>query len=1554
MLSSGMVTVLAPTWSGRLRRSKRFEATGSLETLASLPDAANPKASRPQDDSQWSQSGATRAFNVTQTQPRIPFLSTRQNTTGWSTKSVLQNLDYELQSNVARTISLDGSSKEREIKKAQASTSWDLYGQKRTPQDGHLVRRSSLSSKPTTSGLLLSLRRINSQSMNSNNPTPSEVKPLSLKTGQDAQPFSTHVPQSLHNTLEREKFKPLPSSLSASSRASETEAFSSSSLNNHRGTSKASLFSSLTVNKVSTDTPEQPQPMTREQPSLSWSGQTFVSRRASDNDRNWIGSGRGSNLFFDRDASPHQRIQRDSGVLSESGAPSRNTPGSSTSRWQENSQKGSPISILSDTPNIISKPHTPLIPLPNNNCDTAAPSLTNNKSLQLQCQSSNCSNDSTNAVMKPQKGGPARVKEKYSDDSFDKVRLAKQLHESSSKKVELRKSQHLPDRHSTLSQPRDSMRHDASNGSFQAHVTAFAPSLFNPNRSAPPKIDDRTNNAHQSKPMNPCLFLESTDTLKIQVVPLKNVSGFSQKENAGPPLHSKPDSFPTGSTSQTSKVPNTAPITATPLGFRRSYAATTKPLQPKDVSHHVPMVNDSSETNRSPASVTPSPAATMTPTQMTCTSIPAVTSHPQTPPATAISPNRKVGGILTNQSEKDHKKSAQGYGKRVKHVMWEDSENSEPTKSPDPSVLTSPLSRSMSQRLSRAPSIFSFLRLSSPNPKTTPLCSASRKTSSLQVGEGEKYRSLSSDSADQTLREGGESQQNPTDAMSFVQERRDAIPSPLRRSRSLQADEFLYYSTAPSPDFANGYKIRYSPPPYSSLISSRSETKKATPRTSLFQNVNSTSNYTSNHPLLSHPVADAISSNSKTSLVNSPKPLLSSPLQTKMLSQIQVVPLKNVSGFPQKENAGPPLHSKPDSFPTGSTCQTSKVPNTPPISTPIFAGEHVLHGVSQTGEINNNSYKRICRNQKNGGILLIESRVDEIPQTLQSSKMDKTASPPENRKPESLPFFTKMLSSVAAKPSEETHRTPSHSNQSSSGSSSTESRSVGDEVSSKKMKESVMGKFKLFSVESNNEQSPKRRRFVMKKSVSTPNSESEKANKTSNKMDQVLNKLRQTFGTKRPDDELLPWKWRQASETASVGGLSDTGNTNDATVEGNRTAGREEQAAEPKGRGRAKQGEELAQTSSSLIPALSMTGNESFIWPDQPKPKDQDKESFCPTTPSDQNDAKTRATNPFLLSADPGCSRSPKLSDGHCTKLRKSTSNSKSPFSPFSSLSPHSPFSSTDVADDSVFYSPKMQRRRETSPPCEPGEGIGLVSSRRSRASAGLPSTGPVQGEASCYADLKYGIEPGRSVSVSSVLSSRPSGPGRISTGPRFMSVDDLSESVPIHGRGDEDFKEWLEKNCDHRSIGRMRSYFHGEADQMRSRSLPRSLTRRLAQRGSSVSVCPPADTTASMSPHRWSPNMNTCHFDWDTVSPPTPPPTPPLSPQTRRMSKPSSLSSPNFPSSDAEPLESQSPRGHLPSRGYVSSLSTFEESSDSSSDTTTDDEYYLEKSDDEEKETEL
>lgn len=215
---------------------------------------------------------------------------------------------------------------------------------------------------------------------------------------------------------------------------------------------------------------------------------------------------------------------------------------------------------------------------------------------------------------------------------------------------------------------------------------------------------------------------------------------------------------------------------------------------------------------------------------------------------------------------------------------------------------------------------------------------------------------------------------------------------------------------------------------------------------------------------------------------------------------------------------------------------------------------------------------------------------------------------------------------------------------------------------------------------------------------------------------------------------------------------------------------------------------------------------------------------------------------------------------------------------------------------------------------------------------------------------------------MSSVLSSRPSGPGRISTGSRFMSVGDLSESALTSRGSGQDLTHWsitpdwtMESDLQPSKDCRM-SYFPSDPGKMRSRSLPRSLTKCLANWSSGVPASPPVNTTSSKATRLWSPNMNTCHFAWDTDGPPTPPPTPPLSPVSRRISKPPSLSSPNFSSSPAatQQLDSQSSKGRMPSRGYVSSLSTFEESSDSSSDTTTDDEYYLETGEDGEKETEL
>nr|XP_061821638.1 uncharacterized protein zmp:0000000991 [Nerophis lumbriciformis] len=1452
MLSSAMVTVLAPNWTGRLRRSKRFESTGSLETLANLQGGED---SLSQDHTQ---KDVESVYNISQAPSRVPFQCTRQNSRSWSAKSWSAksgppNMDYDSKNKVFCTTELD--IKETVDNKAEARMTMDANPQNRNLQAGPQVRHSSMSSKPTTSSLLLSLRRLNSQKGKSNpSPAPSEVP---LKSDQNAKLFSTHLSHSFAKPGQ-ELFMSLPS-LSISSRPPESHPVGSSLLSNHHARGKTSFLSTVPINKVTNDTPfaKPPPTMNRTQPSDS-----LLSRRASERAHNWRGSGRNLNLLSDSPVSAPRLPHFDS-----------NTPLASSSRWKKTGQQGSSTPVLTDTSSIQNMPNTPLIPICNNNCDPAASILTNSLNRQISHNSSNSPAESVcngNLLRKPPRGVTQSGKEKYSDDTIDKVKLAKLLLESRLKKMQPQKSPCFPDGPTSL----------PSNGSLNEHRSELS---SRPSENQNNQCSLRVNATHRSPQHQNSPLLDTTSTFKSQVDTSESGRGpqndHQNHQYACPSVQStiKTTSFH-GSTSQ--------PSTTTPFfGFVRSYSPNPKAFRPKSMPCLIP-----AENNCSPESIAPSNA------NPTCQRAPLPTPKPFATPSCPSMidtdpKSLKVGGILTTHTERERKYvSLPGHGKRVKHVMWEDCENSEPSDSPAPS----PLPRSMSQRPIRSPSIFSFLRSSSQNTKNTPLCTTSSKSSNPQVGKEGKYHSSSSDSTDQVSKEEGHSNQSKQrldPAVIVSRDRLVPVSQRLQSSVSLQAVSVLSTGPSPPPDLSSGYKIRYSPPPYSTLISNRGETKKTTPRSPLFQNFDS--NYRPNHELHSHPVADA--------------------------------------ALPMSKPIPPPR----------------KLSKCSPLQNEISSHEISFSSVSLTDDTNNNC-KNISRNQQN----CPEYRFRVIPQSLhdekyQSTNIDSSCLGSENTRVEPLQCLSKMAS-------EQSHETESHSNHSSSGSSSTDSRSVNDEVCNKRVKESLMGKFKLFSSESNNKQSPKRRRFV-KKSISTPNSrslmsESEKANKTNRKMDQVLNKLKQTFSTRRSeDDPSFPWKWRRASETLS---FSEPSGTSDATIESNITLEQDQKKIMMKDNKRTKDGEEHEQNRHTIIPTLSvqnsMTEDKFFIWPNQSSPKANQDKLQCMSHQFD-----VQPTNQYLPCPD----RSP--SPSHTTKFRKSTSSPKSPFSPLSSLSPLLPYSSPDVVDDSVFYSPKLQNRMESLSPGEPREGISLASSRKSQVSTGRPSGGPMQSKeqlTSCYADLKYGIEPGRSFSVSSVLSSRSSRPGRISTGPRFMSVGDLSEPESTYGGADEDLNSWLSIKSNRRPKSNylMQYYFLSEAGKDRSRSLPRSLTSRLAQWSSGVPVCPPAASTASKSPHLWG-DMNTSHFDWDLVSPPTPPLTPPLSPHTRRMSKPPSVSSPNFPSPPLEPLDNLSPRGHLPSRGYISSLSsTFEESSDSNSDTTTDDEYYLEESEDGEKETEF
>lgn len=1574
MLSSTVVTVLAPHWNGRLRRSKRFDGTGNSEAQ----DVTNTAEQHLRETVDMS------LTNGPQPQLKGPFLGTRQNTAGFSTNSVPSGLGYESKRKINQTVSLDLNSKSLDNRKRDAgslspaaltvsrvsSLSLDPNEQRRNPHTGLQVELPSLSSKPTTSSLLLSLRKCNP---NGRNPIGAPTSPSDRDGLQES--------------------KPLYSSPSISYRTSDAgPVFSpSSSAHRERTVLETSSFSVPPTNK---DVPFSQQPQKETSPNS------------------------------------HRHSLLDSSPLLKACSVPRRTTLTSTSWWKQVTQEGTPPLNLNDTANMNGKPNAPPC---NDKIDYASSSLTDSKRLNCQIPNYRGINNitesvhkgRTNLVMKTQEGThniTQRNAENSSDQESDK--FVKQHYDSNLKR-EPQKPHHLPGVFSsskisgatpqTMSHPTDFTKHNASSSSFTAKVTEFPPALLNPKGPDTPTdskskynynhCSSKTNNtptsSNNKEPQNftkaPSFavtgnnnrqVLTSKTALGTPLINTKTSSCFASDPGASQTTNDV--SSYAGSSYQTQKFTKTA--NNTPLGFERSYVSVPKPCHPKTVSSLFPTTRVFSKTNYSPAPTSPTYSSSTsdshpTTTAVPCPSLPAspvaptlasssttITSSLLTPPATPIitNPNylnasspKKEGTFSSSQEIDAKKQHSNGEAKKVRRVTWEDSvdnQHSEPARVETPNQCQIP-SPSRSPLSIKAPSIFSFLRSSSPNTNTTPLRSPAPKTSIIQVAKAGKYRSLSSDSADLASRKQERCEQTCSDCLISDQRRQD-LPR-QERTLSVESGKVHCHTSAPlslPPDFSSGYKVRYSSPPYSTLMSSRSsQGETITPRAVLFQQ-SSQSNYNPHHSLHTEPV------------------------------KVMTLPMSK-----------PPL---------------------PPVSLPEPISLHFQnktesskYGDSQTDQLNNNQSKNKSQDFRSDQISLVNNRVHISSQSLQG---DKAHGSPPTFVTETLVYSIKPKADIATgaprittlKPLQHTTNTPvsvetklshqshavqrkeatGHSDQGSLGGSSSESQPTDDESSKRRMKEVVMGKSRFFSVESNNEQSPRRNRFTLKKSVSTPStsisrSDSDRANKTNNKMDQVLHKLKQTFSTKRSDDDMsFPWKWKRASQTPSVGGSSDTSTVSDITVEGTRTS--EKQGQE---KGKVLEGNEMETgvvkrwsqnrytlTTPSVSGKTVGSRGEFYNWSDKSS-TDSDKDeqnssaecisknqshlTHSPTTHQfdfyKDNGQDYKPTNQFLSYGDLSPGRITNPSAVYSTPLGKPASSPRSPFSPFSSLSPLSSFPSPDMTDDSVFYSPKLHRRRESPSPCEPGEGFSLGSSRRSRASTGPPSASVGHNNEcfeSFYADLKYGIEPGRSFSVSSVLSSRPSRPGRISTASRFMSMGDLSQStLTCAGNSTKDLDHWSvapdqTTQGNNLPIKDIQMHFPNDPGKLRSRSLPRSLTRRLANWSS------PPNVTSSKLTHLWSPNTNTCHFAWDTEGPPTPPPTPPLSPVTKRMSRPTSLSSPTFPSSPGVPqqLENQSSRCRLPSRTHVSSLSTFEESGDSSSDTTTDDEYYLETDECDEKETEL
>lgn len=1554
MLSSTVVTVLAPYWNGRLRRSKRFEGPSNLDARGETSAAANRANERLQET-------VNRSPTDGSVVPlRTPFLSTRRSRT-----SVPACLDYESKRTVTRTASLDVNSGRTDNMKGESGTrspvspilshpcprSLDPTEQRVNPQTG-LRGLPLLTIKPTSGSLLLSLRKSNSIGRNhSVASTLSETNPQSI------------LPKDQNHQL---LTKPLLSPSCTSYRTKENAPVLSPSPFNHRG-------STIFVTQLSTDS------HTNQDTPFAPHSQAEVSASSVSSPRH----------------SPFEHSP-----LPKTHPVPRRTTLTSTSWWKQVTQDSGSSLQPTDTTNIMNESNTHLASPANGKSDLPSPGMTGNKSFNNQIANNRGSNNTTVSILETQ-GGTCNTTQRKSADSPGQ--LFKQQNDSKLNIREPQKSHSLPGVSSVakissampqmMSHLEDITKEYASKRPITTNPSELPSLSPNPKSlNTPTERCPKYNNHCSSETSNTSTFSQNTDPQNFSKPPLSiatnnalnrqaldskttpvlpimlNTSSLFSSDPL--PLHSNIQTSSNGCTSsQTTKI--TKPSNASPLGFERSYASIPKPFHTKTVSSLISTVSGYSKTNKSPSVSTASTilsstadnhsanATVYSPAHLTPPVTPAlplspttVTSILLTPPTTPVStsPNYskpsslKEGRALSNSQEKDIKRQhPHAEGKKVRRVTWEDSVDLQqsqqmtlekpekshvPLKSPSPSRPSLP---------TKAPSIFSFLRSSSPSP----ICSPSPKTSSIPVGKTGKYRSLSSDSADLASRQREKYEQTPSNCMVS-----DQGGQSLSTSRvCLESGTVQCHTSAPlslPPDFSSGYKLRYSSTPYTALMSSRSTQREA--RTiahrSLLLQQPTQSNNTQHISIHTDPVEVTASPVSELTLspVRLPQPL-SLPFQTKTASGESS--LCEISVTDQVNNN----HKNKN-----QSCQNGQV---------LFVNKRVACPLSPQADKVHGSSRAFTTETL---IYSIKPKADLTTPEITLKCVQHSANTPDSMETK----FNQQLVTV------QNHKATRHSDQGSSGGSSTDSQSPDDGSRKRGVKENVLIKSKFFSVESSSEQSQKRSRFALKKSVSTPNStlsrsDSDRSNKTNNKMDQVLNRLRQTFSTRRSEDDTsFPWKWKRTSQTPNVSGSSDVSSISDSTVRSTLENQEKEDGVLLSG---SEKETEVVNRYTLVTPPVSgntKAADQFYMWSDKsPGAANREEQDTCAEHLSINQSHMTHSptTHQFPSYRDPSPGRGPGSSAAYPAHYGKSTPSPRSPFSPFSSLSPVSSFPSADVTDD-VFYSPKLPRHRESVSPCEPGEGFNLRSSRRSRASTGPPSVNPGQENeylAFSCADLKYGIEPGRSFSVSSVLSSRPSGPGRISTGSRFMSVGNLVESTLTCRDNGEHLDQWLinpdwTQNSSDQPSKAFQMYHGKDPVRMRSRSLPRSLTKCFTNWSAGVSALPPGNTKTPTPNHILSPTMSSCHFPWDTEGPLTPPPTPPLSPISRRMSKPPSLSSPTFPSSSGPPqqLEGQSSRGNLPSKVYKSSLSTFEESSDSSSDTTTDDEYYLETGEDEEKETEL
>lgn len=1062
--------------------------------------------------------------------------------------------------------------------------------------------------------------------------------------------------------------------------------------------------------------------------------------------------------------------------------------------------------------------------------------------------------------------------------------------------------------------------------------------------------------------------------------------------------------------------------------FVTSCCPLTPPATPKLDASTSPASPARPNASLSPSSETTSPLTPSTPT----VSILKVKSYstaahpvssPLTPPftPTQTSPAHTASsttGERTFTGALDASPTNQAVKQRV---TWQDSvevQHSESTsrgQRPESSPR-SPSSPSLSRSLRSVggPSTFSSLRSSSPTWGLSPHSPLGSRVSSLQVWRDKQCQlsRLSANSADQAAKRGGGSGVGRTSYFTFDSAAVEAPVSGLKRKVSEEepTDQSSATLSLP-PDFGSGYKLRYSSPPYSALKSSRpppEKAKDALPASTCI----SPSTLTRTCSFAS--LTCRLSPSPTTSRKSPSFPIYS---RAGLSESSKVIAMEMESAqrsycSKQSSQHGRGVHT--------SLSGTTENDRSLPLQVDTTAGSPV-----ECVDVVETLVYRVSKADSSATLDCIRAATSasgprtSTPQVSVENKYNS-----RNRQP----GLSHDLS-LAPRHDEVIGKFTCRSYKSSDGSELVGKQGVpsayaGTESQGSRMKGSGLNGVAACLPEgtasdtaSRQSTASKRGLFAMKgkkeNATGTPSgftehpgsppaekakADTERALRGGNKIELVLNKLRQTFNVKCLDDESLSlWRRKRRSQTPSTSGSSNVSNSTAGsgdTMEGERK--KDGGAGEKEGDNRLerdirKESRYVLNCSPSFKDNPASSANSSIRTGRDEKSNDkQFKVSLSADTPvtkgqtqcltADRSPAHHSSLDLYKDSKADLKLRSPPLgrassphrlqpwsNAGPLPPLEKTpTGGLRSPLSPFPSLSP---FEGSDI--DCVFYSPDPE--------------AGSAGPARSRASTGPESAGWREGRLASYsscADLKYGLEAGRSCSVSSVHRSRPSGPGRISTGPRVASVEDLDNPALTWGEvtaapGDSEGRgDWTVPSRQYHTLpGRRRkttrgreglnqwsfvadrtvgkggwgidshsaamdygpAVVPGDPSRLRSRSLPRSLIRPLSA-WSSPTTANSTPSNTSSGRLRSPASLDSPHFQWDVEVPLTPP----SSPCTRKMSKPPSSSSSSMSPVSPPTPDNLTSRVRLRSRGYISSLEAFDEYG-SDSDTTTDDEYYLE-----------